>query len=220
MHVEKGTFPPTPLMAASRGGWGGRGAGFPLGGMLYADGVATEDDDALALELRGPAIAVAPSAAERAAAKHQLAFLHAQPFSPYWPEVGTRDAHVEDLPRYSDRYQPERGAPTNATSFLHAVPLQQSIFPPHLWESFTSTEVRRERRAARRERVAIDWDQLGLEERKTGEGDEEPSLESDEEDLGEYEDEEDDDYVQNYFDNGEDDDGGDDGGGGDEVAYD
>ncbi|WFD33541.1 hypothetical protein MCUN1_000354 [Malassezia cuniculi] len=206
-----------------RGGWGGgggggRGAGFPLGGMLYSDGVAAEDDDALALELRGPSITVAASGVERVAAEKQLAVLHAQQFSPYWLDIEPRKDQVQELPRYSDRYQPERGAPSNATSFLRAVPLQQGVFPPQLWESFTSSEVRRERRAARRGRVAIDWDQLGLEEKKTGEGDEDAPPESDEEDLGEYEDEEDDDYVQNYFDNGEDDDGGDEGG--EEMAYD
>lgn len=206
-------------MSGARGGrGGGRSAGFALGGMLYAEGFSAEDEDVLALELRGPSVTIAPSSAELAAAREQLEIIHAQPFSPYWLDHEPRKDEVQDLPRYSDRYQPERAAPSSATSFLRAVPLQQSVFPPHLWEAFTSTEVRRERRAARKERVAIDWDQLGLEEKKTGEGDEEAPPESDEEDLGEYEDEEDDDYVQNYFDNGEDDEGGDDGG--DEMAYD
>ncbi|WFD02187.1 hypothetical protein MOBT1_000868 [Malassezia obtusa] len=210
-----------------RGAGGARGGAMGLfqgNGLVYTEEV---DDDAQ----EGEVVFELPSESERSAAQKQLALLRRQADSPYWTRQPPLRADERELPRYTDRYHPDRLATATPASLLEHAPLQKDIFPPNLLASFTSTEAKRVRHAPRSRRPAqIDWDNLHAEERRTvrdtialtqGDGEEEEAPESDEEDLGDYEDEEEDDYAQNYFDNGEDDDEGDhDDGGGDEAAFD
>ncbi|WFD31217.1 hypothetical protein MSPP1_002251 [Malassezia sp. CBS 17886] len=218
--------------AGARGRGGRRGAVTDMmraTGSLYADGAPV--DDAAPTSLPSPAgvpVLDRPSAQELVDARMQLEFVRAQADSPYWFQTEAPRHLGRDVPRFSDRYLAGRGAPPTAVSFLEAVPLQKAVFPSQLWANFTSSETKRERRARRiaRERptATIDWENLQMEEKRAGgDAEEDGAPESEEEDLGNYEDEEDDDYAQNYFDNGEDDDYGDgDGGdgGGDEAAFD
>ena len=159
---------------------------------------------------------------ERHRAALQLDFLKKARDSPYWTQYIPKKQGAGELLRYTDRYQPDRRGASSTVSFLQLAPLQKEVFPPHLWDSFTSSESKRaaKRTAQMQNRTAkIDWDHLHMEEKRAGDGEEEAPPESDEEDLGEYEDEVDDDYAQNYFDNGEDDDDMD-ADGGDEAAFD
>ena len=197
-------------------------AALARGSALHESVKAVEQGPVVIEDSSAPRVPVAPSEMERHNAAQQLAVLRMQPFSPYWLHAETRRSEPNDMPRYTDRYQPERGAQATGASFLEHVPIHQGVMPPQLWNAFTRSETKREARARRAPtgRVEIDWDNLHLEEKKTGgEGEEDAAPESDEEDRGEYEDEDEDDYAQNYFDNGEDDDegGGDDG---DEAAFD
>lgn len=212
-------------MASGARGRGGAGGGrsaamglFQGNGLVYTEGPvedAQEDEVVFA----------PPSETERTMARKQLEILRLQADSPYWARQPSLRADERELPRYTDRYHPDRLATATAASLLQHAPLHKDIFPPNLWASFTSTEAKRVRHAPRsRHATQIDWDNLHAEEKRAGgEGEEEDAPESDEEDLGDYEDEDEDDYAQNYFDNGEDDDEGDNddmGGGGDEAAFD
>ena len=170
----------------------------------------------------------APSDLEQRHAAHMMSFLRQQPFSPYWPKEDTSNSDNGKLARYTDRYQPDHGSSASQASLLQLAMLHMEAMPPHLWNAYTRNSKKRNarlKRASSDRRVAnIDWDNLHLEEKKTGDGEEEAPADSDEEDWGDYEDEDDDDYAQNYFDNGEDDDddggGGGDDGAGDEAAFD
>ena len=210
------------------GGRGGRGGGAgalkPIG-LTYIEG-AQLDEVYTQSDISAAPVFEPPTEEEREIAALQLDVIRRQWDSPYWTQYTSKHSGDEPLLRYTDRYQPDRRGAASTASFLQQVRLQQAVFPPHLWDSFTSSETRRMTRqmAPTSVRAAnIDWDNLHLEEKKTGgEGEDELPPDSDEDDLGNYEDEEDDDYAQNYFDNGEDDDdmGRDGGGDGDEAAFD
>lgn len=210
---------------ARRGGGRGGASALKPHGLTYMEGAHLEemymDSDIKAAPVLDP-----PSEKEQQMAALQLDIIRSQWDSPYWTQYIPKRMDDEPLMRYTDRYQPDRRGAASAASFLQQVPLQKEVFPSHLWDSFTSSETRRMARRAEptarmRTKATIDWDNLHMEEKKTGEGEEELPPDSDEEDLGDYEDEDDDDYAQNYFDNGEDDDDIDaDGGGGDEAAFD
>lgn len=204
------------MSGAGRGGRGGRGGALGLyqaNGIVYTEAPLDDED--------GVPVFETPSTLERAIAQRQLGVLRRQPDSPYWARQPPPRADEREMPRYTDRYHPDRQKTACAASLLEHAPLQKSVFPPQLFAQFTSTEAKRVRQAPASRRAQIDWDNLHAEEKRTGDGEEEAAPESDEEDLGEYEDEDEDDYAQNYFDNGEDDDDGDhDDGGGDEAAFD
>ena len=206
---------------ARRGGRGSAAMQKP-NGLTYMEGAHLEEAY-LKSDIKAVPVLDPPTEQERYVASLQLDVIRCQWDSPYWTQHTPKRSGDTRLLRYTDKYQPDRRGASSSSSFLQQVPLQKDVFPPHLWESFTSSETRRmERRAfpaTGHTAAKIDWDNLHLEEKKNGEGEEEPPPESDEEDLGDYEDEDDDDYAQNYFDNGEDDDDMD-ADGGDEAAFD
>ncbi|PKI82463.1 hypothetical protein MVES1_003402 [Malassezia vespertilionis] len=205
-------------------GGGARGRGGSRSGalgMFQSSGVVYRED-ATEDSAGSEPVFEAPRADELDIARTQLHILRSQPSSPYWARMPSLNADEQDLPRYTDRYHPDRHAHASTASLLHHAPLHKAIFPPQLFASFTSTETKRMRpvrRMRRNSAAQIDWDNLHMEEKGTGEGEEEAASESDKEELGEYEDEDEDDYAQNYFDNGEDDVDGDDGNG-EEAAFD
>ncbi|WFD27920.1 hypothetical protein MNAN1_002928 [Malassezia nana] len=209
-------------MATGGGRRGARGgvSGLKPIGLPYLEGAQLDEASVFPAPADIPVLRP-PTESEHYVATLQLDFLKKAQDSPYWTQH-IHKKNDEELLRYTDRYQPERCGAASALSFLQLAPLQKDVFPPHLWDSFTSSESKRaaRRTAQPQKRMAkIDWDHLHLEEKRAGEGEEEPAHDSDEEDLGDYEDEVDDDYAQNYFDNGEDDDDMD-GDGGDEAAFD
>ena len=215
-------FSSTDGMATGGGRRGGRGGaqGLKPMGLPYLEGAQLEEASVFPVPAEVPVLRP-PTEAERHTAALQLDFLSKARDSPYWTQHVLKKNGAGELLRYTDRYQPDRRGAASTVSFLQLAPLQKDVFPPHLWDSFTSSESKRaaRRTAHMQDRPAkIDWDHLHMEEKRAGDGEEEAPPESDEEDLGDYEDEVGDDYAQNYFDNGEDDDDIDDGG--DEAAFD
>ncbi|WFC99893.1 hypothetical protein MYAM1_002639 [Malassezia yamatoensis] len=211
-------------MASS--GRGGRGGGpgsrsgpmtlFQGSGLVYTEGEFQEEmDQDLVFE---PATEM-----ERVLAQKQLHLIQQQMDSAYWVRQPALRAEDREVPRYTDRYQPNRLGTGSVSCLLNTCPLNPGIFPPSLWANFTSKDSKRVGGEARRTRRAteINWDNLHAEENRTGDAEEDQRAKSDEDHHDEYEDEDEDDYAQNYFDNGEDDDEEiDDGGGGDEAAFD
>lgn len=155
------------MASGTRGRGGGRGGAL---GLFQANGaVYTEDpiDDAQ----EGEVVFEPPSEAERAAAQKQLALLRCQADSPYWVRQAPLRADERELPRYTDRYHPDRQSTAYAASLLEHAPLQKDVFPPNLWASFTSTEAKRVRHAPQSRRpTQIDWDNLTAEEKRTVRG--------------------------------------------------
>ncbi|WFD43728.1 hypothetical protein MPSI1_002392 [Malassezia psittaci] len=188
---------------------------FQGSGLVYTEGVLEDEmDQDLVFE--------PPTEMERVIAQKQLHLIQQQIDSAYWVRQPALRAEDREVPRYTDRYQPDRLGTGSVASLLNHSPLNQAIFPPSLWAKFTSNEAERVGEPRRTRRAAeINWDNLHAEENRTGDAEEDQRGKSDEDHLDEYEDEDEDDYAQNYFDNGEDDDEDmDDGGGGDEAAFD
>lgn len=152
--------------AAQRGRGGGRSGAlsmFQANGVVYTEGQEEVMGD-------GERVFEAPTKAERAMAQYQLELVRRQPDSPYWARQPPQRSDQRDLPRYTDRYHPDRHAIACAASLLQHAPLQHGIFPPQLLANFTSRESRRARQAPRRGRTApteIDWDNLQAEEKRT-----------------------------------------------------